>query len=289
MTAFESTDNRDPADIEREIRQTQAEMGRTADKLGDQLTPKNLLNSLFDKADENGVDARYLLDGARRNPIALAMIALGGIWLVSDSDAKASSLSKLKPSGLGDDMSYDTSGSDDTFHRGYVDHMSRYEPTIGEDDAAYRRRRDLGRASYLMIEQNHDEDDHSFRSRLDQATDALREKRDSWLQSAKDLGGSARDTAGQMGQSSRDTAGRLTTGAQDYYRDNPFVGGAIAAVVGAIAGAAVPASRFEEEQIGPMGAQALDVAKGKARDLTEMAREKKDEIVDRVSDAATTS
>ena len=74
MDATDNTSHRDPAEIEREIRQTQAEMSRTVDRLGDQLTPRNLLNGLLDKADENGIDARYLVDGARRNPIALALI-----------------------------------------------------------------------------------------------------------------------------------------------------------------------------------------------------------------------
>lgn len=281
-----TTDTRDPAEIEREIRATQAEMSRTADKIGDQLNPKNLLNSLLDKADENGVDARYLLDGARRNPIALAMIALGGIWLVSDSDAKASSLPKLKTPGFGKGKSGSSYDSSDDFHRGYVEHMSRYEPTIGEDDMAYRRRRDAGRASYLMIEQGHDEDETSFRSRLDAATEKLREKRDSWLHSAKDLGSGMSDGAGRLGRSTRDTASRVSTGAQDYYSENPLVGGAIAAVVGAIAGAAIPASRIEEEQFGAKGAELLDAAKDKARELGDKARDKKDELVGQVSGSA---
>ena len=52
--------------------------------------------------------------------------------------------------------------------------MSRCEPQPNEDDLAYRRRRDLARANYLMIEQHHDEDEKSFRDRLNAATDTLR-------------------------------------------------------------------------------------------------------------------
>ncbi|WP_133364963.1 DUF3618 domain-containing protein [Qipengyuania sediminis] len=292
MTASDQT-TRDPAEIEREIRATQAEMSRTADQIGDQLTPRKLFNSLLDKADESGVDARYLLDGARRNPIALAMIALGGIWLVSESDAKASSLPKLKTPSFGKDRDSGSSYGGGSYHRDYVEHMSRYEPKEGEDELAYRRRRDLGRANYLMIEQRHDEDETSFRQRLDQATEKLRETRDSLLHSAQNLGSGARDSAGRLGRGTRDAASRFGTGTREaasrlgtstqvFYSDNPLVGGAIAAVVGAIAGAAVPASRFEEEKIGSLGAQALDAAKEKARDLGDMAREKKDELVGQV-------
>src|SRR5215203_4067931 len=84
----DDTTHEDPAAIERDIRRTQDDMSRTVDRLGDQLTMKNLFNALLDKADENGVDAHYLVDGARRNPIALGLIAAGAIWLVSDKDSK---------------------------------------------------------------------------------------------------------------------------------------------------------------------------------------------------------
>src|SRR5687768_17249394 len=82
------TIQQDPEAIERDIRRTQEDMSRTVDKIGDQLTARNLFNALLDKADENNVDARMLLDGARRNPMALGLIAAGAIWLVSDKDSK---------------------------------------------------------------------------------------------------------------------------------------------------------------------------------------------------------
>ena len=60
----DTTTTNDPAVIEQDIRRTQEDMSRTVDKIGDQLTIKNVVNSLLDKADENNVDARMLLDGA---------------------------------------------------------------------------------------------------------------------------------------------------------------------------------------------------------------------------------
>lgn len=265
MTASDQTDTRDPAEIERNIQATQAEMSRTADQIGDQFTPRNLFNALLEKADENGIDARYVLDSARRNPIALAMISLGGIWLVSDSDARAAS---LKLPGLGD-SGKNNSGD---FHRDYVEHMSRCEPRTDEDDAAYRRRRAMARANYLMIEQRHDEDETSFKDRLDQATEKLREGRDSMLKGAQNMGRGARSGAGDLSEK-----------AASLYRDNPLVGGAIAALAGAIVGGALPATRMEEEQLGPMGAEALDAATDKAHEVGDMAREKKDKLVGELS------
>ena len=98
----DTTDTRDPATIERDIRRTQDDMSRTVEKIGDQLTPRNILNALLDKADQNDVDARMLLDGARRNPIALGLLAAGAIWLVSDKDAKIPSFGKDQEGRRGD-------------------------------------------------------------------------------------------------------------------------------------------------------------------------------------------
>jgi hypothetical protein len=249
-------DTRNPEEIEREIRATQREMSNTVDRLGEQMTPRNLLNGLLDKADQNDIDARYVLDVARRNPIALGMIAIGGLWLVSDSDAR---LSSLKPARKGrSDGEWD-----DAYHHGYVQHMATVEPRADEDEALYRRRRDCARASYLMIEQRHDEDETSFRQRLDHATERMRERREHLAEKAHAAGSRTREGAGRM-------AGK----AKGAYYENPLLGGLAAALAGAIAGTALPATRAEEERLGPMGAKALDEARNKAR-------EKKDDLVEK--------
>ena len=137
------TDTRDPDEIEMEIRRTQKDMSRTVDRIGDQMTPRNLLNSLLDKADENGVDARFLLDGARRNPLALALISAGAIWLVSDYDAKPSAFTSND--GNDSDTGYNPHYDYDPDHRGYIEHMSRVERLPSEDEVTYQRRRDEAR------------------------------------------------------------------------------------------------------------------------------------------------
>lgn len=258
-TSADIADNRDPAEIEREIRRTQAEMSRTADRIGEQMTPRNLFDALLDKADQSGIDARYVLDQARRNPIALGMIAIGGLWLVSDSDARAKTFT--------DKLGHEPAPGDEwdhAHHHGYVQHMAGIEPRADEDHDAYRRRRDCARASYLMIEQRHDEDESAFRKRLDEATDSLREQRDNVARKAREWSDGTRRSASRLG----DRAGR-------FYEDNPLIGGLAAAFAGAMAGAAFPATRLEEEYLGETAESALDTAR-------EKATEKKDELVDKV-------
>ena len=264
-------DQRNPEEIEREIRRTQKDMSQTADRIGEQMSPRNMFDALLNKADENGVDARYLLDSARRNPLALGMIAIGGLWLVSDSDARASTLTdKFGNNKLGGGNPAPGDEWYHAHHQGYVAHMATIEPRADEDHEAYRRRRDCARASYLMVEQRHDEDESAFRKRLDQATDKLREQREHVGRKARDYGSSAKGGANRF-------AGK----AERAYQENPLIGGLAAAMAGALAGAAFPATRMEEEQLGEYGSDAISMAQDKAREAGEKARDKKDDLVEK--------
>jgi len=257
----------DPAAIEREIRRTQDDMSRTVDKIGEQLTARNMVNALLDKADQNNVDARMLIDGARRNPIALGLIAAGAIWLVSDKDSK---LPSLKKSGRSDRLDLDES---DIHHRDYVSHMSAVEMREGEDPIAYQRRRDLARSTFFMVERNHDEDEHSFRQRLDAVTDKFREKRTAWAESSAQGSSAAK-------QKARMAAGK----AQDFYAGNPLVGGILAAAVGAAFGSSLPVTRTEQEKLGALGSKARDMVDEKTHEATSQLREKKDDLLERADE-----
>ena len=269
----------DPATIERDIRRTQNEMSQTVDKLGDQLTMKNLFNALLDKADENGVDANYLVEGARRNPMALGLIAAGAIWLVSDKNSKFPSLSSGKSKGSdSEELGWDTS---DIHHREYVSHMSSLEMRDGEDASAYQRRRDLHRATFLMCERKPDEDEGNFRQRLDDLTDKFREKRRAWSHSISDAGSSAGQSAQQVAETAQRAARQVTNRAKDLYDGNPLIGGILAAAVGAAVGSGIPISRKEQETLGDIGSEARDMVSEKKNELTSKAMEKKDELVDK--------
>lgn len=259
-------ETRDPAEIERDIKRTQQDMSRTVDKIGDQLTMRNLFNALLEKADDNDVDARMLVDGARRNPIALGLIAAGAIWLVSDKDSKFPTMK-----GKGDGEGWLGRGeSHDVHHRDYVSHMTAIEMRDGEDPLAYQRRRDIARGNFFMAEQRHDEDDHSFRQRLDELNESFREKRQAWADSSSRAGTAARQKASLA-------AGKT----KEMYEGNPLVGGILAAAIGAALGSALPISRQEQEQLGELGSKARDLAKEQKDQLTEQAREKKDELVEK--------
>lgn len=270
----QTQDQRSPEEIEREIRATQAEMSRTARQIEGELTPRNIMDALLDKAGDNGVDGRYLIDAARRNPLALGMIAIGGLWLVSDADARPSAmgLPMRRSNGSGNGKGSDAHGDHwHPEHRSYVEHMARCEPQPGEDEQSYRRRRDHSRASYFMLEQGHDEDESAFRRRLDEATEGLRQRRERMSEGARTFAGQSRDRTRQAMDDAR-----------GFYFDNPLLGGLAAAFVGAVAGSALPATRTEEDYVGGLGEQALDAAGSRARQAGEEVRHRKDDMLDEV-------
>lgn len=274
----QTTTQEDPAKIEQDIRRTQEDMSRTVDRISDQLSIRNIFNALLDKADSNDVDARYLVEGTRKNPIALGLIAAGAIWLVSDKDSKFPSLPSRgkKPQAATRDE-FDFYGTD-VHHRDYVSHMSSLDDMReGEDPVAYQRGRDTHRANFLMCERGHDEDESSFRKRLDQMTDKFREKRQAWSDSASQAGSATADSA-------RRTARQASGYATDLYDSNPLIGGILAAAVGAALGSTIPVSRTEEEALGGIGAKARDLADESKQQITGQIRDK-EELIGKAEEA----
>ena len=82
----ESTD-KDPATIEREVERTQDAIGDTVDRIEEKLNPREVTRSLL--GDSGSEVARDALDIARTNPIPVAMIAVGLIWLLATSDSRS--------------------------------------------------------------------------------------------------------------------------------------------------------------------------------------------------------
>lgn len=263
----------DPAEIEREIRRTQDDMSSTVDKIGDQLSIKNMFNALLEKADESDINARMIVDGARRNPVALGLIAAGTIWLLSDHDAKLPKMgmkSGRNPAGMTEDF--------DAEQHDYLAHMSAVQQQADEDMEAFNRRLDAARSSYFNVERQQGEDDSAFRKRLDSFSEKFRQKR-------HDL--AARTADG------RDAA-RLKTQvaigkAQNMYAENPLVGGIVAAAIGAAFGSALPATRPEKERLGALSQKARDVVTQQKDRVTVQVREKKDELLTKADEMLTAS
>ena len=79
------TDNitEDQATLEREVVRTQDAMGDTVEKLEEKMNPRDITRSVL--GDEGTDVAREALEVTRQNPLPVAMIAVGLIWLLATS------------------------------------------------------------------------------------------------------------------------------------------------------------------------------------------------------------
>lgn len=75
----------DEALLERDIRRTQDAMGDTVEAIEDKLNPRDVAQSLM--GDDAMDTAKEAFEVARRNPLPVAMIAIGAVWLFATSDA----------------------------------------------------------------------------------------------------------------------------------------------------------------------------------------------------------
>ena len=118
--------------IERDIVETQNNISDTVEKLKERLSPQSLLNSVLGD-DKQGFD--QVVNLAKRNPFAVALIGAGVAWLATGKEAKMPSLGKSRDDNVRSDP-----------HRAYVDHMARIEIRDGETTQQFQRRRDLARS-----------------------------------------------------------------------------------------------------------------------------------------------
>lgn len=75
----------DPDVIERDIERTQDSIGETVERIEEKLTPREVTRSLLGDSGQEWV--REGLRMARDNPVPVAMIAIGAIWLFATSDS----------------------------------------------------------------------------------------------------------------------------------------------------------------------------------------------------------
>ncbi len=294
------TDTTSAQAIERDIEQTQNNISETVEQLQKRLNPRSLIDSLLGDEDAS---SQQLITAAKNNPLAVGLIGVGALLLAS---GKSPSLSSLRSSTSGStDGDSATESARRAFggrgwlrgqdhHASYLEHMSRCQPQVGEDDAAYRRRRDLARADFFMIDQHHDEDEGSFRTRLNEAQEKLRSKTAAFGEKIRRAGhdtgdslSSARSAFAGRGRqaysSARDWTGNTASQLSDQYSANPAIGGLVAAALGAAFGAAIPPSAFEREKLGGLGEQARDlVSEGKDKALGIVA-EQKDKLVEKAN------
>lgn len=284
----------DPALIQRQIDHTRAQMAKTIDAIGVRLSPENLIEQAKSSAKEATVGkikdvtnmANRKVDGIstgigqtiRDNPLPVAVIGLGLGWLLLSDRSKR------------DDY---RSGNYDYRAGGYryyadMDERSRLEETrqrvsegLQEGVSAVGQKTSQVKNRVGDTAQNVGE---TISDAAHRAGEAISDTASRVGESVSEATDTVQDRASSMAARTREEAEHLRNEAQWRSRmamnqtrqnfrhtldENPLALGAVLAAAGAVIGAAIPTTEYENRLMGETRDRLLDEAKDRAQDVVE--------------------
>lgn len=229
-----SSSQRSPSDLEREGEQIRANLDRTLDEIQHRFSSGELLDRSMEFLRDNGMELlREAGETVRRNPVPVLLTAAGLVWLTT---SVASSRSGSRRSGEGLAHYKARARARATYRSG-----TTYRSGNGGDwdSSTHGRMRNVahrmrGKAQHRM---------EGVKDQVQEMTGRVKGKLSSSMRSAHDRGQQAGSNFTQMVQ------------------ENPVALGALALAAGALLGAALPMSRYENRWVGPMHDRTMERAK----------------------------
>ncbi|WP_308918096.1 DUF3618 domain-containing protein [Jannaschia sp. LMIT008] len=197
------TDDRNPAEIEREIEAERHALADSLEQLQAQFSPERIVNQATGYFKDNGGEiAENLLLQVKRNPVAAGLVGVGLAWLM---------MAKNKPTKAGTydrnsfthDSRYTGSSYDGVGGRGssYASDRSGRSPSVGYDDRTYPS------APGSLSQPTHAASD--FDNRVEGATGSSDDGDTAW--------DSAKAKAGELSDKLSDQANDAKAGASDRW------------------------------------------------------------------------
>jgi Protein of unknown function (DUF3618) len=246
------------AEIEREVRQSRAEVEQTLGAIGARLSPGELLDQAigYFREGRGGEFARNLGDSITQNPIPLTLVGVGLAWMMLGGQRFARNGEHLESDYWEDD-------DPDAIEDHYVG--------LAEESMAY-----LHPGADLRSGGSVGDD-------LSEAGGTARDRLGEFGDQARDAAARARERVERAGARVADRAQDARRRAQHYGRrarqgvlrsldEQPLVLGAIGLAIGAALGAALPPSKAEDELMGEARDEALRRAARAGRKQVEKAR-----------------
>jgi ElaB/YqjD/DUF883 family membrane-anchored ribosome-binding protein len=272
------------AQLRANIEQTRAEMSDTLNQIQDRLNPARLKAQAKEKVrdatigrmkqmarnagDKAGDAGRGIIDVVRDNPVPIALIGLGAGWLFMNSRRRERSnnqndrlLTEREPVG------YEAATPRPY---AYTDNRSVEGTTEQHGGVANNVREKAGEAGETVKHAAHEAGD-KVRDVAHRVADAAQNVRSKVSDGAHGVTHRVSDAAGSVAHRVSDAASGVAHGAENRamklkyeYEESPWMGGVVALALGAAAGLALPSTEPERRIMG----------------------EKRDELLDRVSDTA---
>ncbi|HEX8386208.1 MAG TPA: DUF3618 domain-containing protein [Rubricoccaceae bacterium] len=245
------TDTTDPAQIEREIERTRADMTETIDALGARFQPSYIKEqaqeAIVDTARSAGTS---MIDTLRDNPLPAAVAGLSIAWLIANRSSGSRPPSRP--------------------YRGYA------------QTGTYSGGRYATGNVYAATPAGTAADGTSLTDRAGDVADRARDLAGGARDRAADLVGHVGDQAADLGQQAQEVAGRAGSWLEDQMDQNPLGVGAVALVAGALVGLSFPATDAEASFMGRPAAQLVGQVKEAAGERIDQVKE----VAGRVADEA---
>ena len=268
--------------IERDLARTRARMDGRLDELQEHLTPKQMVNDAFAYfRGGNGADfTTDLVTRVKANPLPVALAGIGIAWLMASGRTSAA------PNSVP--------------HQPYADFDARLRYAEGnvhraadDDHDSYASRLDEARGSVVGVARTASDTAASYAQRV---KDAVASAAQSARGKTHDINAGAGDAFARIGDTANKHGAALQEGTQTMARSarntlssvtsNPFALGAIAAVVGAVAGALIPTLDEEEAALGSVAAKVRTAGRDLAQDVVDRGGRVANETLAAVKDGA---
>lgn len=254
-------DTTDTDKIERDLAQTRARMDRRLDELGGQLAPSKLVNdALAHVTGGDGADfAQTLIAKAKSNPLPAVLTAVGIAWLMASNQNKQDRAATA-------DLPTQLRSAE-----------ARVVRIRDEHPDIHASRLDDARGQVLGVARGASDTAASYAQRVKEAVASAAQ---SVRETSHDLADSTSGAIARSGdRTSRGSALSTVT-------SNPIALGAMAALVGLVAGALVPVSDSEEQALGSLAGQVRVKAREVAQDVVDRGAQVAGDALGAVKDSA---
>jgi hypothetical protein len=238
----ENYEHKSPAQIQRDIERTRAEMGQTLDTIRQKLSPGQMLDEALDYLKGSGLSqfSSNLGETVKYNPIPVSLIGIGIAWLAMAGSRPPYTTSSWETNGhshskIGGAASSVTAKAGQVM-QGVRDRVGEASGRLGE--LAHNAQERVGEASARLGDMA-----HSARHQMGEAADRIR------YQTVR----------------AKDTYNYLRT-------EQPLILGVLGFALGAALGAGIPPTRQEDELMGEMRDEYVQRAKEVGEEYLEQGK-----------------
>lgn len=239
--------------IEADINESRHRLNDTIEKLGDKISPGQILDEIMGLAQgQAGQFTANLGRQVRDNPLPAVLIGAGVLTLLMNKRSEPSQ----------------------SFSNGHWDKLEearwRTPRLANESDDAFSERLHGAYAAALDLKQDASEAIDGFKARVQQAVSSIERSAHRAGHSAGHVLSQAKNFAGDQVRHVGEGAANARHAAANFYDENPVVTGAIAIAIGAIVGAAAPLSSMEREALDDVAGSAVEAGAKVARKGADM-------------------